>query len=187
MKAKKNKPNTDFLQAINNNEKTMNAAMEYQRKQFAKRLKTFRKNAKLTQQQLADISGIGKSIIGRYETGGALPRSKAIERLAIALNVSVADLDGSRTTTIDTLNLKNILNGYGVLAEFSKGDKVLLNSIELPTKIEISIPELLKLLNDTKCKTDSFIEPIRERFFQEQLIRNIISEFVAKSEPIQKE
>ena len=74
-------------------DKILQALSEIKRKTFAERLKYFRNNAGLTQQQLADKSGIGKSVIARYETGGAMPRPKTVEKLAAALDVSPYALD----------------------------------------------------------------------------------------------
>ena len=61
---------------------------------FADNLKFFRKKLKLTQQQLAERSGLVTSVITRYETGGAVPRPKSIEKLAKALEVEPSELRG---------------------------------------------------------------------------------------------
>lgn len=74
-------------------DKILQALSEIKRQTFAERLRSLRKNAGLTQQQLADKSGIGKSVIARYETGGAMPRPKTVEKLAAAMDVSPYLLD----------------------------------------------------------------------------------------------
>ena len=67
---------------------TVQQAAAQQRELFAERLKTLRNNAGLTQAQLAEKSGIHPALITRYETAGAMPRQKAIEKLAAALDVA---------------------------------------------------------------------------------------------------
>ena len=57
-------------------------------KSFSEILRYYRKAAGLTQAQLAERAGMMTSVIARYETGNAMPRKKAIEKLAAALDVS---------------------------------------------------------------------------------------------------
>ena len=64
-----------------------------ERDKFSKRLKAFRKQAGFKQKELADIAEIHPVLLGRYETGKALPRKKNLKKLASALNVTVSDLD----------------------------------------------------------------------------------------------
>ena len=46
----------------------------------------------ITQQQLADRTGIGLRTLGRYEGGLRSPTLKTLSKIAIALDVSVEDL-----------------------------------------------------------------------------------------------
>jgi len=55
---------------------------------FSNRLSDFRKLRGLTQEGLADLIGITKTQIYRYEKGGAQPTLDVIKRLAIALSVT---------------------------------------------------------------------------------------------------
>ena len=91
---------------------TVQQAAAQQRELFAERLKTLRNNAGLTQEQLAEKAGMSQTIITRYETAGAMPRQKAIEKLAAALDVAPAALDINSTSDIyvDTAQLRR----YGV-------------------------------------------------------------------------
>lgn len=82
---------------------TVEQAAAQQREIFAERLRTLRKNAGLTQAQLAEKAGMTASVIARYETGKAMPRQKAIEKLAAALNVAPAALD---------INITDVYGGY---------------------------------------------------------------------------
>ena len=56
---------------------------------FARTLKHLRENAKLTQQELAQLSNYKSSVsISQFESGNAIPRFDAICRMCTALNVS---------------------------------------------------------------------------------------------------
>lgn len=68
------------------------------RNNFARNLKSIRKNAGLTQLQLAEKAGFKAPVITRYETGGALPRPEALAKLAAALNVNPNELIATQHT-----------------------------------------------------------------------------------------
>lgn len=59
---------------------------------FADRLISFRKLRGLTQQALADLVGITKTQVYRYEAGGSQPTLDVIKRLAIALSITSDEL-----------------------------------------------------------------------------------------------
>ncbi len=59
---------------------------------FSDRLSDFRKLRGLTQEGLADLIGITKTQVYRYEKGGAQPTLDVIKRLAIALSVTTDQL-----------------------------------------------------------------------------------------------
>lgn len=58
---------------------------------FPERLVQLRKTRQLTQQQLADLSGVHLTQIQRYEAGATQPTLEVMKKLAIGLSVS-ADL-----------------------------------------------------------------------------------------------
>lgn len=58
---------------------------------FPERLATLRREKRMTQQQLADATGIHVSQIKRYEAGSSQPTIDVLKKLAVALSVS-ADL-----------------------------------------------------------------------------------------------
>lgn len=63
------------------------------KKSLAELLVYYRSKADLTQEDLAQKSGVSKIQIARYETGkGSAPRLRTIMKLAEALGVSVSDL-----------------------------------------------------------------------------------------------
>lgn len=62
------------------------------RSQFAKRLKTLRIEKQLTQEELAEITGLSTSFISSMERGINAPSFETLESLAKALDVPVRDL-----------------------------------------------------------------------------------------------
>ena len=66
-------------------------ALRGQRK-FARRLRGLRREAGLSQQRLADISGVGRVTIARLETAAQSPRPETMQRLATAMGYPVQAL-----------------------------------------------------------------------------------------------
>lgn len=65
---------------------------------FSDKIKRSREIAKLTQQELADATGVSKRTIAAYESGGAIARRSTTEKLAAALKVSVKFLSDDNCT-----------------------------------------------------------------------------------------
>lgn len=61
-------------------------------KQFGDRVKKFREKKGLTQQDLADKTGMHVSYISRIERGGENPAYDKIEKIAKVLGVKASDL-----------------------------------------------------------------------------------------------
>lgn len=59
---------------------------------FKVRLREVRENALVTQEELAQRSGVGKASISRIETGHHVPRFSTIKKLAAALDVEPQEL-----------------------------------------------------------------------------------------------
>ena len=55
-------------------------------------LRTLRERKGLTQDQLADLAGVARISVARWETGGRVPTIDGVEKLAKALTVPVAAL-----------------------------------------------------------------------------------------------
>lgn len=71
---------------------------------FAETLAHLRAQRGLTQRQLGSEAGVAWSMISKYESGQSMPRLKILMRLADALGVTLAELQGtepeSRTVTL---------------------------------------------------------------------------------------
>jgi len=58
------------------------------------RLKSLREAKRLSQEDLAKLSGVSQSVVTRSERGESAPRSDAMEKLALALDCSLDYLHG---------------------------------------------------------------------------------------------
>ena len=67
---------------------------------FSERLKKIREQKGLTQEQLAQRSGLSRRMIQKYESGVARPRFDASEKIASALEVPVSELLGENGTLV---------------------------------------------------------------------------------------
>lgn len=87
---------------------------------LANRLKQIRKDKELSQQQLADLSNVHISNIGRYERGDAQPSAEVLNRIARALEVSP---DFLMNGTIDD-KAENSLSDNDLLNQFRRVEKL---------------------------------------------------------------
>lgn len=59
---------------------------------FGKRIKLLRNEAKISQEELASISGLHRTYIGMIERGEKNITLKNIEKIAISLNIDISEL-----------------------------------------------------------------------------------------------
>ncbi|MGI5892868.1 MAG: helix-turn-helix transcriptional regulator [Bacillota bacterium] len=64
---------------------------------FAQRLKQLRQQHKLTQQQLADATGVGRATLAHYEAGTSEPGLTNLIKLADYFGISLDSLAGRPT------------------------------------------------------------------------------------------
>lgn len=62
--------------------------------EIGEKIKQIRKQRKLTQKQLGEISGTSEITIRQYETNRRAPRIEQLNKIATALNVDISDLLG---------------------------------------------------------------------------------------------
>ena len=152
-------------------------AAKQQRRLFGERLRTLRKSAGLTQQQLADKAGFKSPAIVRYEAGRALPRPQAIEKLAAALGVPVADLDGSNfDLDLNVLLSRQIaarLKRFNIQAEFKDKIKtVTLSGPDIENKT-MSFDDLRNVIEKTEKETNLLLAPLFDKYFSSLLKVNL--------------
>ena len=66
---------------------------------FVEKLKTLRKEANLTQQEVADKLYVSRSLYAKYESGIATPDKDMLQKIALLFNTSVNDLVSCEETT----------------------------------------------------------------------------------------
>lgn len=60
--------------------------------EIGEKIKKLRKERKLTQNKLSEISGISESAIRKYEKGERIPKIDVIKKIAMALEVDISEL-----------------------------------------------------------------------------------------------
>lgn len=75
--------------------------------EFAEKLKTLRKDADLTQQEVADKLYISRSLYAKYESGIAVPNKDTLQKIALLFNVDINDLVSYEETTFMTVEEHN--------------------------------------------------------------------------------
>jgi len=99
---------------------------------FGDRIKTLRKQRAITQQVLADILGVTKTMVSAYETGTRKPSTENLMELALYFDVSMdwlfgntQDKSGLASIDISQLdrNQQNLI--VDLLAEFKRKNKIL--------------------------------------------------------------
>ncbi len=71
---------------------------------FGKNLREIRTKKGFTQENLAEISGVSRRMIGHYETQAKCPSLEKVEKIAKALNISIEEL----MEGLSTPNKKNV-------------------------------------------------------------------------------
>lgn len=68
--------------------------------EFVEKLKALRKEADLTQQEVADKLYISRSLYAKYESGIAVPSKDILEKISLLFNVGVNELVSYEETTL---------------------------------------------------------------------------------------
>ncbi len=88
-----------------------------------------RKQANLTQMQLAEIFGITDRAVSKWETGKALPDSSLMLQLCDVLGITVNDLLSGEVLTMENSNQKNEQLLLDMAKELEKKNKTIWNSM----------------------------------------------------------
>lgn len=116
------------------------------------KLRTIRKNNKLTLKQLGELVGLSEQAIGQYERGDRNPSIEILNKIAAALGVSVNELikDDTIESSVNKLNyLEQYIKtlGYEIDGDASEGYLVI-NTPE--GTYEITEDDITDLTNTTK-------------------------------------
>lgn len=84
---------------------------------FGERLKKYRKESDLTQEQLAELIGVAKTTIAGYERGSREPDVKKIKALAKALDITGDELLGTGFEATETKKAPSLSDGARKIAK----------------------------------------------------------------------
>ena len=76
--------------------------------EFVEKLKTLRKEANLTQQEVADKLYVSRSLYAKYESGIATPNKDILQKIALLFNVSVNELVSCEETMFMVVEEHNV-------------------------------------------------------------------------------
>jgi len=82
------------------------------KKRFGAKVRQYRKNANLTQEQLAERVGCSWQTISGMETGYSFPSSKILFNLSFALKMPLVYLFNFYSNPIDSENVAKLVNIY---------------------------------------------------------------------------
>ena len=142
---------------------------------LGEKLKEARKQASLSQEQLAEKLGVSRSAVAKWETGNGIPDVGNLKVIAQLLNVSVDYLlDDSAGVDVSVLREPYDLSAYGKGSKFTKknqvvrdkfpdgeiyallaeqkltrGEKVVDNLLGILTDAPFGIPSLLNSIKNT--------------------------------------
>ncbi len=80
---------------------------------FSKKIKELRKSKKITQEKLAEMVGVERSTIGKWESTSIIPSSEMLIELSKLFNVSIDFLLGNNKPIRAALNKTHRINVYG--------------------------------------------------------------------------
>lgn len=75
--------------------------------EFKDKLKQYRIDNNLTQEQLADILHVSRAAISKYETGRSYPSIEILQDIANLLGVTVDDMISKKELTKETISVSN--------------------------------------------------------------------------------
>ncbi|UMY54871.1 MULTISPECIES: helix-turn-helix domain-containing protein [Paenibacillus] len=99
------------------------------RNSVGERIRAIRKAKGLTQQQLAELSGLDDAYIGSVERGERNFSIDTLEKILIGLNVSAYSLFYNSDNYIDSIQMKIIDNYSSIISELSPKQVQNLNNI----------------------------------------------------------
>ncbi len=86
-------------------------------------IRYYRKQAHLTQKQLADLCGINELSVRGYETGKYKPKAEKLSKLSVALGCSINDLLNMPTTSAEERPLESV-RYKRILDKISNGENI---------------------------------------------------------------
>ena len=99
--------------------------------EFSLKIKRMRKYKKLTQEQLAELIDISPRNLSAIEVGSSFPKAETLEKILIALNISLDVLFESNFFQNNELLYENIINNIKYLKNDYKKLEAINNIVNL--------------------------------------------------------
>lgn len=99
--------------------------------EFGLKIKRMRKYKKLTQEQLAELIDISPRNLSAIEVGSSFPKAETLEKILIALNISLDDLFEANFFQNNELLYENIINNIKYLKNDYKKLEAINNIVNL--------------------------------------------------------
>jgi transcriptional regulator with XRE-family HTH domain len=109
----------------------LNEGHQMMKNGFSQRLKELRRQANLSQVELANIVGVHSIHVSRYERGISKPKSDTLKKLAQALGVTADYLIEGKTTEAAKASLedKELLQMFKEIEKLSKEEKSFIKQV----------------------------------------------------------
>ena len=162
------------------NHAVLQQSAQQQREEFARRLHAIRVAVGLSQRELAEKAGTKQALITRYETAGAMPRPKMIERLAAALGVPTSMLDISCEMYHDFEFHLSMFRKQGItIRKVQHG----LYALSLPgcPEVTLTLPEAEELWEYCSDETTKEFSSAMKKYFVGLFVQEAYKKMAAKT------
>ncbi len=174
--------NADFKNPCYNASKLNH--LEVRTMPFAEKLSKLRNERGLTQQEMANLIGVGIAQVRRYEKGSSSPTLEVIKNIARTLGISADELifdENERVAAAKILDRK-LLEQFELIARLSPHDKdavkTILDSMILKSRLEEAMPS--RTDNAWSKQMRSVVDEFRKgaEDFSDDEIESIVDEAV---------
>ena len=107
---------------------------------LGKRIKSIRKDRKLTQKELADKAGIATITLQQYERGVREPKLEQMKKLASALGVSFVELFAQEPSCVSGIS-SGLVSPKDIAEEMNIPVELVMRAIENPDSVPIALRE----------------------------------------------
>ena len=107
---------------------------------LGKRIKSIRKDRKLTQKELADKAGIATITLQQYERGVREPKLEQMQKLASALGVSFGELFAQEPSCVSGI-FSGLVSPEDIAKEMNIPVELVMRAIENPDSVPIALRE----------------------------------------------
>lgn len=111
------------------------------------RIKSIRKERKLTQKELANKAGIATITLQQYERGVREPKLEQIQKIASALGVSIGEMLAQEPMSISGIT-SGLISPKDIAEEMNISLDVVMNAIENPESVPLATREKIGAIGE---------------------------------------